>query len=132
MAGTTSTEHVIAERTLPNRAPDAAERAYLRALYRQCGSKNQVLKIAWGGVVNLDGKTPKTWKWLQEALAEEDTVQGNEAQYNSKNGKAVPFGKAHLDLNTPEGRATVEQLIAQGLLLRDEITEVVCYHQEGR
>ena len=120
---TISTEQLIIEHSLPNRAPDAAERAYLRTLYQQCGSKNQVLKIAWGGVVNSDGKTPKTWKWLQEALTETETIQ--------ENGRATSVGKVHLDLNTPEGRATVDQLIAQGLLPRDEITEVVCYHEEG-
>lgn len=118
------------ERALPNRAPDAAERAYLRALYRQYGSKNGVLKIAWGGVVNPDGKTPKTWRWLQEALAEAETIDENEAQDKPENGRAASAGKVYLDLNTPEGRAAVEQLMTQGLLPHDEITEVVCYHQE--
>lgn len=127
---TSSTAEAIPERALPNRAPDAAERAYLRALYRQCGSKNGVLKIAWGGVVNPDGKTPKTWKWLQEALAEAETVHEIEVQDKSENGRGASAGKVYLDLNTPEGRAAVEQLMTQGLLPRDEITEVVCYHQE--
>ena len=130
--GTPITAEAITQHPLPNRAPDAAERAYLRALYRQSGSKNQVLKIAWGGVVNLDGKTPKTWKWLQEALTETETVHANGVQSKPENGWAASAGKVYLDLNTPEGRAAVDQLITQDLLPRDEITEVVCYHQEER
>lgn len=130
--GTPITAEAITQHPLPNRAPDAAERAYLRALYRQSGSKNQVLKIAWGGVVNLDGKTPKTWKWLQETLTETETVHANGVQSKPENGWAASAGKVYLDLNTPEGRAAVDQLITQDLLPRDEITEVVCYHQEER
>ena len=33
-------------------------------------SKRAVLKAAWGGVVNEDGKTPKTQRWLDEALGQ--------------------------------------------------------------
>lgn len=128
---TASTEKESCKRTLPNRAPDVAARAYLRALYQQCGSKNQVLKIAWGGVVNLDGKTPKTWKWLQEALIEGEAAQVNEAQCALENDCVVPTDKVHLDLNTSEGRDAVDQLIAQGLLPRDELTKIAYYHQEG-
>lgn len=129
--GTTSTPQAAIERSLPNQPPEATDRAYLRALYRQYGSKNQVLKIAWGGVVNLDGKTPKTWKWLQEALAEDKTSEGDKAQVEPNNNGSSLRSKVHLDLNTLEGRTTVDHLIAQGLLPRDEITEVVCYHEEG-
>jgi hypothetical protein len=86
---TSSTAEAIPERALPNCAPDAAARAYLRALYRQCGSKNGVLKIVWGGVVHPDGKTPKTWRWLQEALAESETVHNNEAQSKPENGRVA-------------------------------------------
>lgn len=55
---------------LPDHAPDAAARAYLRRLYEAIGSKNEVLRQVWGGVVNADGKTPKTKRWLDEALTE--------------------------------------------------------------
>ena len=37
---------------------------------RAAGSKNRVLYLAWGGVVNESGKTPKTKRWLDEALTE--------------------------------------------------------------
>lgn len=56
---------------LPDAPPTADEQQYLRQLYSQLGSKRAVLKAAWGGVVNEDGKTPKTQKWLDEALAED-------------------------------------------------------------
>jgi hypothetical protein len=55
---------------LPDQLPDAAARAYLRRLYEATGSKNAVLRQAWGGVVNAEGKTPKTKRWLDEALTE--------------------------------------------------------------
>ncbi len=55
---------------LPDQAPDRAARAYLRRLYEEIGSKNAVLRRVWGGVVNMEGKTPKTKRWLDEALAE--------------------------------------------------------------
>ena len=45
-------------------------RQYLRRLYEEVGSKNEVLRRVWGGVVNAEGKTPKTKRWLDEALAE--------------------------------------------------------------
>lgn len=56
--------------TLPDHPPDADARAFLRRLYEQTNSKNAVLRQAWGGVVNPEGKTPKTKRWLDEALAE--------------------------------------------------------------
>jgi len=56
--------------TLPDREPDASARAWLRRLYEQTGSKNETLRQAWGGVVNAEGKTPKTKRWLDEALSE--------------------------------------------------------------
>jgi DNA segregation ATPase FtsK/SpoIIIE-like protein len=56
--------------TLPNRPPTEEERQHLRRLYEEVGSKNEVLRRAWGGVVNAEGKTPKTKRWLDEALAE--------------------------------------------------------------
>jgi DNA segregation ATPase FtsK/SpoIIIE-like protein len=62
--------NAMAERKLPDRAPDDAARRYLRRLYEEMGSKNQVLLQAWGGVVNARGKTPKTKRWLDEALME--------------------------------------------------------------
>ena len=55
---------------LPDQTPDAEARAYLRRLYESTGSKNAVLRQAWGGVVNAEGKTPKTKRWLDEALTE--------------------------------------------------------------
>lgn len=55
---------------LPNYQPDAEARVYLRRLYEETGSKNEVLRRVWGGVVNAEGKTPKTKRWLDEALAE--------------------------------------------------------------
>jgi DNA polymerase III delta prime subunit len=55
---------------LADRQPDAEARAYLRRLYEETGSKNEVLRRVWGGVVNGEGKTPKTKRWLDEALAE--------------------------------------------------------------
>lgn len=55
---------------LPDQTPDQAARAYLRRLYEEIGSKNAVLRHVWGGVVNAEGKTPKTKRWLDEALAE--------------------------------------------------------------
>jgi hypothetical protein len=58
---------------LPDQPPDAEAQHYLRQLYTQTGSKNAVLNLVWGGVVNDSGKTPKTKRWLDEALA----VEGN-------------------------------------------------------
>lgn len=55
---------------LPDCEPDDAARRYLRRLYEETGSKNQALLQAWGGVVNTSGKTPKTKRWLDEALRE--------------------------------------------------------------
>ena len=55
---------------LPNQPPSAEERQYLRRLYEETGSKNKVLRLVWSGVVNADGKTPKTKRWLDEAIAE--------------------------------------------------------------
>jgi len=55
---------------LPDHPPDDEGRAYLRRLYEETGSKNEVLRRVWGGVVNAEGKTPKTKRWLDEALAE--------------------------------------------------------------
>ncbi|MCB0083383.1 MAG: hypothetical protein KDE47_20720, partial [Caldilineaceae bacterium] len=55
---------------LPDKAPDAEARAYLRRLYEEIGSKNKVLLLAWGGVINESGKTPKSKRWLDEALNE--------------------------------------------------------------
>jgi DNA polymerase III delta prime subunit len=57
-------------RPLPDREPDEEARRYLRRLYEETGSKNKVLLLAWGGVVNESGKTPKTKRWLDEALTE--------------------------------------------------------------
>lgn len=57
---------------LPDQPPDDEARRYLRQLYIQTGSKNEVLNIAWSGIINDSGKTPKTKRWLDEALKEED------------------------------------------------------------
>jgi hypothetical protein len=69
-----SVAHSPNERTstgkLPDRAPDEEGRTYLRRLYEATGSKNEVLRRVWGGVVNAEGKTPKTKRWLDEALGE--------------------------------------------------------------
>lgn len=55
---------------LPDREPDAEARRTLRRLYEETGSKNKVLLLVWGGVINESGKTPKTKRWLDEALTE--------------------------------------------------------------
>lgn len=60
-----------APRKLPDQLPGPESRRYLRQLYATTGSKNMVLHLAWGGVVNDTGKTPKTKRWLDDALAEE-------------------------------------------------------------
>jgi hypothetical protein len=53
---------------LPDAPPDAAGQALLRTLYQHLGSKRAVMKAAWGGVVTVDGNTPKTRRWLDNAL----------------------------------------------------------------
>lgn len=63
--GTTATGRI-----LPDRPPTEAERQYLRRLYEETGSKRAALKVAYGGVVSEDGYTPKTRRWLTEALTE--------------------------------------------------------------
>jgi hypothetical protein len=57
-------------RTLPDRPPTAEERQYLRRLYEETGSKRAALKMAYGGVISADGYTPKTRRWLTEAVTE--------------------------------------------------------------
>lgn len=57
-------------RTLPDRPPTEEERQHLRRLYEETGSKRAALKVAYGGVVSEDGYTPKTRRWLNEALTE--------------------------------------------------------------
>jgi hypothetical protein len=59
--------------TLPNTPPAQASRTYLRYLFAQLGSQRAVLKAAWGGIVNEEGNTPKTRRWLHEALTEVST-----------------------------------------------------------
>lgn len=56
--------------TLANRPPNAEESADLRERFAHLGSRRAVLREAWGGVVNAEGNTPKTRRWLNEALAE--------------------------------------------------------------
>ena len=53
---------------LPYQQPGEAERAVLRELYQEHGSKNKALTAAY----EL-GKTPKSLGWLNEALAEMET-----------------------------------------------------------
>lgn len=118
-----------AEYKLTDQEPNEVERAYLRALYQKYGSKNQVLKVAWGGVVNIDGKTPKTWKWLQAALAEENG-SGETASQHGTNLELAEEGKPHIDMNTPVGQAAIDLLVSQGLLPSDKITEVVPYSRK--
>ncbi len=57
-------------RSLTDQPPNAQERQQLRRLYEQTGSKRATLKAAYGGVVNETGYTPKTRRWLDEALTE--------------------------------------------------------------
>lgn len=127
----TSSTPLLAEYKLTDQEPGATERNYLRTLYQRYGSKNQVLKTAWGGVVNQDGKTPKTWRWLQDALAEAVPDDSAHSAMQTEASVALSVGKLHIDMNTQEGQAVVESLIAQGLLPRDEITEVVAYQRTG-
>jgi hypothetical protein len=104
---------------LPDQEPNAAERVYLRQLMQQYGSKNKVLEAAWGGVINQSGKTPKTWAWLRKAL--------EEGEHRPEVG--APTCVPAIDMNTPEGQAAVDLLIARGLLPRDTLTNVVTYAQ---
>lgn len=55
---------------LPDRKPGRMGVLYLRSLYKELGTERAVLKAAWGGVVGANGRTPKTQRWLQEALEE--------------------------------------------------------------
>lgn len=131
-SSTGGTNHTVVEYKLTNQAPNAKERAYLRTLYQMYGSKNQVLKVAWGGVVNLDGKTPKTWKWLQAALAEESGSGGNVEQHEQGLcSDMVQEGTLDIDMNTPVGQAALDLLVSHGLLPRDTITETVSYGRKG-
>ncbi len=57
-------------RPLLDQPPTEEERQYLRRLYEETGSKRAALKMAYGGVVSEDGYTPKTRRWLNEALTE--------------------------------------------------------------
>ncbi|MDQ3249455.1 MAG: FtsK/SpoIIIE domain-containing protein [Chloroflexota bacterium] len=59
--------------TLPDTPPDQASRTHLQQLFAELGSQRAVLKAAWGGIVNEDGNTPKTRRWLHEALTEGST-----------------------------------------------------------
>lgn len=60
---------------LPDAPPNAAECAYLRQLYLALGSKRAVLKAAYGGVVSESGNTPKTKRWLDQALGVDSDEQ---------------------------------------------------------
>lgn len=60
--------HVPTVTRLPNAPPTADEQQYLRDLFGYLGTRRKVLLAAWGGVVNDSGKTPKTEKWLADAL----------------------------------------------------------------
>ena len=53
---------------LDDAPPTRRQRIYLQQLYDKFGSKNKVLEIAYGGVVNDTGKTPKTLQWLNAAI----------------------------------------------------------------
>lgn len=130
-SSTGGTNDTLVEYKLADQEPDAKERAYLRTLYQKYGSKNQVLKVAWGGVVNLDGKTPKTWKWLQAALAEVSESGEHTAQDNTHLNVALQKGDTPaIDMNTEVGQAAIDLLVAHGLLPSDKITEVVSYRQQ--
>lgn len=124
--GTNGTAVALAEPTLPDGEPDADGRAYLRMLYRKYGSKNQVLKIAWGGVVNADGKTPKTWKWLNAALAEAEATIG--MLPSTDKSVVFPNSQARVDLDRLADQMTDNRLIAQSI--PDESTAMVCLQRE--
>lgn len=109
------------ERKLPNCEPNAEDRIYLRALLARYGSKNKVLAIAWGGIVNESGKTPKTLTWLNDALAESGSIPQEKSVVLSSQGKAL------IDMNTAEGRAALDLLIAHGILPVGDSPEVVRY-----
>jgi hypothetical protein len=55
---------------LPDVEPDVEARAKLRRIYEATGSKNETLRRVWGGVINESGKSPKTKRWLDQAIAE--------------------------------------------------------------
>lgn len=57
--------------------PTRRQRIYLQQLYDKFGSKNKVLEIAYAGVVNDTGKTPKTKRWLDEALSDNVPARDN-------------------------------------------------------
>ena len=50
---------------MPYKEPGPTERAVLRRLYAQTGSKNKTLRLAY----DL-GKTPKSFGWLNQAIDE--------------------------------------------------------------
>ncbi len=127
---TNGTRGMSDEPALPDDEPDAQGRAYLRMLYQKYGSKNQVLKIAWGGVVNQEGKTPKTWKWLNAALAEGEAGATNGVPYPIEQGVALPNCQVHTDTRTLESQSAIDRLIAQELLSENGWAETACYEGE--
>jgi len=97
-------ERVLERSGLPlpgNRPPTASERALLRSLFAELGSKEKVYKAAWGF------KNGNTFAWLAEALAEPD-AEGATIDLSTETGKAAM--QALLASKQIDWRATVDQL----------------------
>jgi hypothetical protein len=100
-----------------NRPPNPKERELLRQLYAKLGSKEKVYPRAWGY------KNGKVQRYLTQAIAESPLP-------DSTDTLSQPAKTPILDMNTPQGQAVVDHLIAQGLLPKDTISQVVLYQRK--
>lgn len=57
-------------RKLPDAQPTKDDEIYIRIVFEILGSKRRVAAALWGGVVSSDGYTPKTRRWIDEAIGE--------------------------------------------------------------
>jgi len=87
------------------------DRALVRRVYAQIGSKNGACRALWGY------KNAKTYGWLSTALESEPADAGQPVEDDN--------GDIEIDLSTSEGIAAVEALQKAGLLPKDTITEVI-------
>ena len=99
-----------------NRPPNKKERELLRQLYTKLGSKEKVYPQAWGY------KNGKVQRYLTQAIAESPLP-------DSTDTLSQPTQTPVLDMNTPEGQAVVDHLIARGILPKDTITQVVLHQR---